>query len=946
MSAREGRTRPGALAGLLLEREWELEALDAAIAAAGDGTASVVLIEGPAGIGKSRLLAEARALAEERDICVCTARAGELERDFPFGIVRQLYESRLFDESERSHLLTGAARAAAPVFGLDGPRPPGEPPEEGTFAMLHGLFWLTVNLSSERPLLLVVDDLHWCDSASLRFLGYLARRLDDLPVALVASLRSSEPEGDRAALEEVTSEPHAQVLMPGPLTAAAVTEVVRDRLGEDVEPSFADACHSATDGNPLLLNELLKTLAADHVQPDAAHAHVVAELGPRAASRAVLFRLARLTPDALQAARAISVLGDGADLVVAAELCNLETPAFAAATRELVHAEILRPEPPLGFVHELVRAAVYHDLAPGERELYHERAATLLVRLDAPKEQIAAHVLVMPARGQDWVVDVLRAAADAAFARGDLDAAISLLRRALTEPPRPELRPQLLLELGRVEARTFLPDSAEHLRESYELASEPFMRGDAADQLARTLIFLGDPDEGATIAGSAALELPSQFADFARRVEAVELFALFFGAEPHGDLRERLTAYREVDPSEGGVGIKALAAVAAMSWAASAGPADRVCALARAALEGDELLAGDGLMVVVATVPLALADLDEAVEAWDAQRTEAHRQGSIFRVGAVQLWSGYTQYLRGDLADAESELRASRETITLWGMPTESSWTSPLLAEVLLERGEFAEARAVLAEAGLPPPGSDQMILIDRARMRLLLAEGRPAEALEHSEMYELHAGPKCHPRYVPWRSLKAQSLDRLGRRDEALALAAEEVEIARDWGSPGTVGRSLRVLGTILREDGIEPLEEVCALLEHAPARLERAKALAALGAALRRRRRPTEAREPLRRALELADACGAQSLAEHVRAEIYATGARPRTTALAGVLALTSSERRVADLAAGGQTNRDIAQALYVTPKTVEVHLTNAYRKLGIGSRHDLARALAGAS
>src|SRR5262249_48279664 len=362
-----------------------------------------------------------------------------------------------------------------------------------------------------------------------------------------------------------------------------------------------------------------------------------------------------------------------------AELAGLEGPAFAAATRELVQAEILRPEPPLGFVHELVRAAVYHDLAPGERELYHESAATLLVGLDAPKEQIAAHVLVMPARGQDWVVDVLRAAADAAFARGDLDAAISLLRRALTEPPRPELRPELLLELGRVEARTYLPDAVDHLRDAYDLGREPFMRGDAADQLGRTLVFLGDPEEGAVIAGAAARALPAQFADFAHRLESVELFAVTFGAEPTAERTERLRAYRELDTSAGGGGIKALAAVAALAWAVSAGPADRVCALARAALEGDELLAGDGLMVAVATVPLALADLDEAVEVWDAQRSEAHRQGSIFRVGTVQLWSGYTQYLRGDLADAESELRAARQTISLWGMPMQSSWTYPLL---------------------------------------------------------------------------------------------------------------------------------------------------------------------------------------------------------------------------------------------------------------------------
>jgi DNA-binding CsgD family transcriptional regulator len=926
----------------LLERERELEVLSAAVAAAAGGTAGLVLVQGPAGIGKSRLLAEARRLAEEHDLAVLSARGGELERDFPFGIVRQLYESKLVGESGRSRLLGGAAGTAAAVFGYqDGDG--GEPLGEGLFRVLHGLYWLTVNLSSERALLLVVDDLHWCDSASLRFLAYLARRLDELPVVLVASVRSSEPDADQAILEELLSEPHALMLMPRPLTAAAVAEVLRDRLGERVETAFAEACHSSTDGNPLLLNELLKALVLDQVPPDAAHVDVVAELGPRSASRAVLLRLVRLSGNAGEVARAIAVLGEGADFTAVAELAELEPLAVAAATRELVRAEILRPEPPLGFVHALVQAAVYHDLTPGERELYHERAATLLVRLGAPTEHVAAHLLVIPGRGESWVVDTLRSASAAAVARGDPDAAVSLLRRALEEPPSPELRLELLLDLGRVEAMTSLPAALGHLRSAYELAGEPSMRGWAADQLARSLVFLDAPDEGAAIAARVARELPAELADFALRLEAVELFALVFGAEVTDDRRERLRAYWERDPSRGGVGAKSLAAVAAWNWAQCAGPADRVCALARSALEGGELLAADGLMPMVAAVPLALADLDEAVEVWDAQRAEGRRRGSMFRIAGVQLWSGFTHYLRGELEEAETELRASVETLTLWGMSSRSQWTAPFLAEVLVERGALDQARALVDGFGSPLAGSDQAILLDRARMRVLLAEGRPEEALEYADVYQTHAGWKRHPRYVPWRSLKAQALDRLGRHDEAVELAGEELELALGWGSPGAVGRSLRVLGTILRADGIEPLKEACALLEREPARLEHAKALAALGAALRHARKPTEAREPLRRALELADVCGAQPLAETVRAEIYATGARPRTTALRGVLALTASERRVAGLAADGQTNRDIAQTLYVTPKTVEVHLSNAYRKLGIGSRRELPRALA---
>ena len=255
MSAREGRTRPEARSGRLLERERELDTLTATIGAAADGMAGLLLVQGPAGIGKSRLLAEAGPPPSRGVMRALCARWWAGAR-LPVRCRAAAASSRSSSTTASAHeLLSGAARAAAPVFGDADELAPGGPLGEGTFAVLHGLYWLTVNLCSERALLLVVDDLHWCDSASLRFLAYLARRLEDLPVVLVASLRSSEPEADQAILEELTSEPHAQVLMPGPLTVVAATEVVRDRLGEDVETAFAEACQSSTDGNPLLLNE-------------------------------------------------------------------------------------------------------------------------------------------------------------------------------------------------------------------------------------------------------------------------------------------------------------------------------------------------------------------------------------------------------------------------------------------------------------------------------------------------------------------------------------------------------------------------------------------------------------------------------------------------------------------------------------------------------------------
>jgi DNA-binding CsgD family transcriptional regulator len=226
----------------------------------------------------------------------------------------------------------------------------------------------------------------------------------------------------------------------------------------------------------------------------------------------------------------------------------------------------------------------------------------------------------------------------------------------------------------------------------------------------------------------------------------------------------------------------------------------------------------------------------------------------------------------------------------------------------------------------------------------MLLDEARPQEALEIAEVMGATARHVRHPDWKPWQSLKARALAQLDRREEALAAMTAELELAHGVGGDRVIGRCLRQLGELEGEAGEPRLEEAVERLARTPAKLELARALAALGSLQRRTRRPTEARDPLRQALELAEVCGSPPLVESVRSELYATGARPRTTALGGVESLTARELRVATMAADGQTNREIAQALYVTPKTVEVHLSNAYRKLAIGSRRELAGALSG--
>jgi DNA-binding CsgD family transcriptional regulator len=293
------------------------------------------------------------------------------------------------------------------------------------------------------------------------------------------------------------------------------------------------------------------------------------------------------------------------------------------------------------------------------------------------------------------------------------------------------------------------------------------------------------------------------------------------------------------------------------------------------------------------------------------------------------------------------DLERLGDDLALWGFGSLIEiYRAAFLAVALLERGDSAGARQALAQAGDADVADLGIYHLLHARLELLVEDGDTGGAIAVAAEMERLAPYFGNPAVAPWRSLAAQALDRAGRHEEALARAAEEVGLARRWAAPWALGRSLRVLGALEREHGLDHLREAVDVLEGSPARLEHAKALAALGSAVRRLRKPTEARGPLRRALELADICGAAALAAHVRAELHAAGARPRTTALAGVEALTSSEKRVAALAADGGTNREIAQALFVTPKTVEVHLSAAYRKLGIRSRRELASALAPSS
>jgi DNA-binding CsgD family transcriptional regulator len=917
--------------------------LDGLIDDAAAGQARLALIDGPAGIGKTRLVAEARWQAEEQGFRVLSAQGGELEREFPFGVVRQLFEAEVVRDESRA--LAGAAGPARAVFEPAGDGEAGAPVADPSFASLHGLYWVTLNLSEHGPLLLAVDDLHWCDPPSLRFLAYLRRRLEGLPVLVLCGLRSSTVEAAQALVGEIAGDPLATVIRPHPLSEPAVGDLVRGRLHEVADDAFSAACHTVTGGNPLLLNELLKALHAECVRPDRAHVGLVADLGPRAASRAVLLRLGRLPEDAATVARALAVIGDGADLSAVAALADLDEARAGAAVAALARAEIVRAEPPLAFVHAVVGAAIRHDVPPGERELQHGRAARLLADARAPVEQVAAHLLDTPSRAEPWVVDTLRSAASAARRKGAADSAVAYLARALAEPPSPERRPEVLLELGLAEALTSGPAAADHLREAYEALEDPQARAMAAQVLGRALLFTGFPEEGAGVVRRAATELPPELDDLRGALEAFELLSVLFGAGDQEQMR-RLERHRTM-PVKAGVGAKMLAAIAAQHWVYAAGPSDACSELSLAALAGGELIAADnGLLATCAITNLVLADREEALDWWEAARTDAHRRGSLFAISSLSLWWGFTQHRRGELGEAEESLRTALGEFELWGYGEQQAqiYCDAFLAAVLRERGDLDGARRALQRSRDPGGEDDGARYWLNSHIELLIAERDFDRALAATDDYAARFDQIVrNPMDAPWRSHRALALAGLGRHEEGLALVEEELRLARAWGAPGTVARSLRVLGMLERDGGLDRLAEAVEVVAPSPARLEHAKALLALGAALRHARRPTDARDPLRRALELADVCGAPALADQARSELHAAGGRPRTTALTGAASLTPSERRIADLAAAGRTNRDIAQELFVAPKTVERHLGSVYRKLGIATRQRLGAELA---
>ncbi|HVY78638.1 MAG TPA: AAA family ATPase [Solirubrobacterales bacterium] len=928
----------------LLERESELETIGELLDATGAGNGGLLSIEGEAGAGKTVLLEAASAAAGERGLRVLRARGGEFERDFPHGVMRQLFEPLLADAASRERLLSGSAKLAAPVFDLADAAQEGNP-----LAVQHGLYWLTADIAADTPTLLLVDDAQWADAASLQTLVYIGRRIEGLPALLCLTVRSGEPGGHERYLNELRAEPSAKTLRPAPLSAAGAGRLVAAEAGCEPSEDFAASCREATAGNPFLLVQLLRALDGEREIEAERGAGDLAELAADGVARSILVRLDRLGEEAGSVARAVAVLEPNATPALLSELTGLDPGAIAAASELLVRARLLTDTQPVSFVHPLVREAVLSEVPAPRRGAEHAGAARLLDRAGADADSIAAHLLLAEPSGDEWATSALRRAAAKALERGAPAAAVRYLRRALLEPPAKEERPGASRELGLALLRANDPEGIEVLRTVRATTEDPVTRAELAAEMTSSLGLRGGNEEAVAMLEESLAALPDASGELATTLRGWLLLQTLWG-------RERLPADAMPapgeEPSPETLAGRMVLGQAAHLNAIGLGTVDRGLELAEMTIPDLEIVVADttdGMPPLSAMAAIGLAGRGESVTHLFSPIIEAAaRRGAPPSVAAGYGVRAFLHLLAGNVREGQADADVAVNIVRDTGLTGSLAICSGLALRACAARGDIDAGEALLDRywreyepiSGLP------CAILFGARGELRRAAGRYAEA-RHDYLAcaeRIRFVPQPNHEIAPWRAGLALCEAALGNAEEALAIARESTALARRARGVRGLGIALRVEGSVTAgEAGIALLREAVATLAPTDARYEHAQTLVELGATLRRANRRKEAREPLRQGLDLAHRCGTVPLEERARTELAATGARPRKAFYSGVESLTPSELRVARLAAEGRTNREIAQSLTVTEKTIETHMRHVFQKLDVGRRTELASALA---
>ncbi|MFF4824143.1 helix-turn-helix transcriptional regulator [Streptomyces sp. NPDC001312] len=925
-------------------RDNESTALGARAAAACRGETGCLVLTAPPGYGKSVLLDALLRAPACRDTTVLRAHCGEAAGGAgAYAGLRALFAPAGAPAPDRLEPEPGED---SPATFLPGPGHAQRFTLTSAYPVFRRLLGHVLRLTADRPLLLVLDDAHHCDEHSLRWLEFLLRRAAGQPLLVVLGRSSgADPRAPRA-WADLLAHPAVSVLPLGPLGTDAVGGLAEEVFGRPAHPRLAERVAAVTGGNPRTAVRLLRELRRRGAAPDESGAQQAWELGGGMAARSVRRAVDRESAAVRCVATAIALLGSTWSPESVAVLAQVDRAQAEEAIAVLRHAGALTPDG-TALVHEAVRSALLEPLGTARTAELHARAALLLSDAGRPVEEVARHLMRMPRAREPWMTAVLRDAAARAEQRGAFAEAAGCLRRVLeAEPDDVEARLRLALAVA--------PDDP--------LSAVPLFRAalaGTADTRARAAI--------AVQYAMACLSVPLPAACRAEILGALETAwdALASGPERAPQLRDQVATVLLL-MGRRGTGVAArehrgtvtasyrlrtdrqqTEALAALRSALAGHSREAAVKGARRALATPSLQQPPWLLFTAAAT-LGLAD--ETTEAHTALDTMLRREGdeptAWVRVLAGSLRS-HLLHRDGAVLDAAAEARSTIAAAGRTNCEARLVTARAVLASVLVDRGEPQQAERLLDRIGRSEPSGSALayLLYLHTRARTRWATGNPRQALrllrECGAVQET-AGV-LSPVLTSWWVDTCLILAAI-RPAEGRELAEQGAERARRWGTPRALGLAALAAGVLTPgRAGLDLLAESAHQLSRSPAVAAYARAEYALGRALLLHGDEAGARERLRKAAGIAGGCGALALAESARSLLVSAGGRMGHAADAptGGL-LTTTELKVAGLAVSGASNRQIAQRLFVTVRTVESHLTNVYRKLGVRRRDQLTEAL----
>ncbi|OLL71680.1 transcriptional regulatory protein [Pseudonocardia sp. Ae168_Ps1] len=933
----------------LVGRGTESDRLASAGTGAAAGTHTARLLVGPPGIGKSALL-DAFCAGVPAGVRTARARGRERTSDISFAVVRDLFRDLVpGDATEDPDLFEGGARWS--VSALDEGSAGAEP--DNLYPVLHGLYWLTANLTARSPLVLVVDDLQWCDDASLAFVGFLLRRSVGLPLGVVLASRTDGAGALPERLAEVGAQVGAALTEVRPLDRSGVGRLAAARSGggaggaggtvpELPQAPLLDALTEASGGNPLLVEQLVAELgpATGEGATDRVH-----RLGREVIDSLVERHVFDAPPHVRAVASAVAVVG-AEQTAVLATLSGVPAGSVVEAVGTLARTEVFAPDRS-DFRHDLLRSAVLRGLPGDELDDLRRRGARVLSDAGRPAEVVAAVLLVLPGAGEPWMIDVLLEAADAAAHRGARPAVARYLEPVVAARPGDiGVRTRLAAALGQNE-----PERAvAHLRDALDRAADLPSRAQVAVQLAMTSLAVQQAPRAVRVLEDVLdtmdRELPSDPGPGATELRThVEAALLVVGLDEKKTVAATIDRMgRMATPAGRTPAERQKLAMMTVTRAMDGEDAPATVDLARRVLLVDEATLG-GWAVLASSLVLRLADeVDESTAVLDRLVAQSREQASAWTYSLAVGTRATNHVVVGDLAEGEADARTALDIAEQEAWRGNTVVPRIALANVRHLQGDPEAALALLD--GIVRPRLEDFAweyhdyLMARAGATADTGDTDWALATYRRCGDSLEAAGIANPVLAPWWLHAAVLLAGSGRAHEAHGIVERGADRARRWGTARGRGLALVARGVVTPgRGGTDLLGEAVAVLEGSPARTELILAHHLLGRAMLDAEYPEAAREELRQAATLAARCGALRAATAARELLVQAGGRMRPPTGSPLDPLTSAERRVVALAAEGARNREIAEALFVTLRTVEVHLTSAFRKLGVPDRAALA-------